>query len=288
MYNNKLAACIKVGGKVLRENKDEVYIPFGSSYAISVKNLNSVRASVRITIDGVDVLDGNDLVINPNQTIDINRSIKDGNLNSGNAFKFIERTGKIEDHRGIKIDDGLIRIEYAFEVPKPVVIEEHVYRRRIHHDWPYYWPYGITNKSSSIPPYSNRLTRSYADVDNMAYGQSTSSFQDIGANTQIGTNGGNAVRCNYSANSIPTRSEAAAPEVGITVPGEVISQSFSMVDRFKTEDVTHSMVFRLLGVRGEEPVKKAITVKDTVKCDTCGTKNKAHAKFCTECGTSLI
>jgi hypothetical protein len=35
MYSNKLAVAIKANGKVLREFKDEVYIPFGQEYSLS-------------------------------------------------------------------------------------------------------------------------------------------------------------------------------------------------------------------------------------------------------------
>jgi len=41
MYESKLAAAIKVDGKVLREFKDTVHIPFGSEYTVLLKNLNT-------------------------------------------------------------------------------------------------------------------------------------------------------------------------------------------------------------------------------------------------------
>jgi rRNA maturation endonuclease Nob1 len=54
------------------------------------------------------------------------------------------------------------------------------------------------------------------------------------------------------------------------------------------EGVQHSMVIKLLGDLGvNKPVTKPVTVKHKVKCVTCGRQNKAHAKFCTECGTAL-
>ena len=56
MYGNKLAAAIKVNGKVLREFKDTVYIPFGAEYTILVKNLETKRAIVNIFIDGENVV----------------------------------------------------------------------------------------------------------------------------------------------------------------------------------------------------------------------------------------
>jgi len=118
MYNSKLVASIKANGKVLREFKDTVYIPFGSEYSILLKNLNTVRALINIYIDGDNIVPGG-LVLNAGQEIDLQRAIRNGNMNEGNKFKFIERTGKIEDHRGIKLEDGLIRVEYQFEKVYP-------------------------------------------------------------------------------------------------------------------------------------------------------------------------
>ena len=116
MYGNKLAAAIKVNGKVLREFKDTVHIPFGSEYAITIKNLHTTRSVVSVYIDGDNMVPGG-LVLNAGQSIDLERSIKNNNLTEGNRFKFIERTGAVEQHRGIGIEDGLVRIEYQFELP---------------------------------------------------------------------------------------------------------------------------------------------------------------------------
>jgi hypothetical protein len=118
MYSKNFAAAIKVNGKILREFGDTVYLPFGSEYEIRLKNLNSERAKVIIEIDGNNVTD-NGLVLNPYQIVDLERFIKNGNLYSGNRFKFIERTEKIEDYRGIRLEDGLIVIKYCFEIPRP-------------------------------------------------------------------------------------------------------------------------------------------------------------------------
>ena len=117
MYNNKLAIALKARGKVLREFKDTVYVPFGTEYSILIKNLNTVKVAVTVSIDGTDATEGCRLIIDPNKEMDLTRFIKNGNLNTGNRFKFIERTSSIEDHRGIKVDDGLIRIEFEFQDP---------------------------------------------------------------------------------------------------------------------------------------------------------------------------
>ena len=115
MYNEKMIATVKVGGKVLREFKDTVFLPFASEYEIYLKNLNTVRASVRVFVDGNDVLGGRSLIIEPNSDLSLERSIAGGNLTEGNKFKFIERTETIEKHRGIGAEDGIVRIEYQYE-----------------------------------------------------------------------------------------------------------------------------------------------------------------------------
>lgn len=145
MYSNKLAVAVKASGKVLREfNKDTVYVPFGAEYTILIKNLNSVRAQVKVSIDGTDATEGTWLVVPANGEIELERFIKSGNLNKGNRFKFIERTSKIESGpRGIKVEDGLVRIEYQFEkvyTPAPVYhflpTKRERWVKEEYYDWP--------------------------------------------------------------------------------------------------------------------------------------------------------
>ncbi len=138
MYNNQFAVAIKTAGKVLKEQKDKVFLPFGCEYSIYLKNLNTVRALVRVQLDGVDVTDGSDLVVQPNDSIDLERFMKNGNLSQGNRFKFIERNSKVEAHRGVQAEDGLLRVEFQFEKPAvkwtPKEIEHHH-----HYHYDYYW-----------------------------------------------------------------------------------------------------------------------------------------------------
>ncbi len=105
MHQTGFVACIKVNGKILRESNDTVSLPFGSSYSILIKNLNSVRSQVKVSIDGTDATDGTHLVIPANGEVELERFIRNANLTSGNKLKFIERTEGIESHRGIKAED---------------------------------------------------------------------------------------------------------------------------------------------------------------------------------------
>ncbi len=112
---SKVVACVKVGGKILREDGSTVTLPFGSEYSVLVKNLNTTRIKVKVSIDGTEATENVWLVVEPNSDLELERFIRNGNLSAGNRFKFIERTESIEQHRGIKADDGLIRIEYQVE-----------------------------------------------------------------------------------------------------------------------------------------------------------------------------
>jgi hypothetical protein len=119
MYSDKMVCAIKVAGKILREHSNgsnqTVYIPFGSEYSFLLKNLSSGRrACVWITIDGKEAIDGG-LVLNPSQSVDLERFIESGQMDKGLKFKFIERSEKIEQHRGIGLEDGLIKVSFEFE-----------------------------------------------------------------------------------------------------------------------------------------------------------------------------
>ena len=182
MYNEKMIATVKVGGKVLREFKDTVFLPYASEYEIYLKNLNTVRASVRVFIDGNDVLSGRSLIIEPNSDLSLERSIAGGNLTEGNKFKFIERTETIEKHRGIGAEDGIVRIEYQYEkIPQ----FQHPTFTQHSNDW-YGTPrsndwYGTprSNVSKGIGGASLSTTRAYSTNAGITVpgGHSTQSFK---------------------------------------------------------------------------------------------------------------
>lgn len=249
MYNNKLAVAIKSNGKVLREFKDTVYIKFGSEYSFLIKNLNSVRAIVKVSIDGDETIP-NGLIVEPNSEVDLERWIKNGNLSEGNRFKFIERTGSIEEFRGIKIEDGLIRVEFQFE--RPLI-------KTTHTSWTQTYP---------APYYNN-------DLRGVIYDSWCVTDSGISAS---------ATTTKASLNHNGT----VVNDVGITVPGSKSEQKFNIGSWFPVEDEKHVMILKLLGETPDNrQVTESVTVKHKPKCTTCGVQNKANAKFCTQCGTAL-
>jgi hypothetical protein len=281
MYGNKLAAAIKVNGKVLREFKDTVYIPFGAEYTILIKNLNTVQAVVNVFIDGDNVVPGG-LVIRPGQEVDLERSIKNGNLTDGNRFKFIERTENIENGpRGIKLEDGLIRIEHQFEIPRPIFNIADINCSAS--TWPTYGNDRFSVTASGAT-YSTNVGGMMRGVD-YSKGEATksaaskainTSLQSMGISASIGeVHDGQATMDSYC-------------DTGITVPGSHSTQKFQTATIGALDPTKHSIVVKLLGDLGDnKPVTKAVTVKHKQECVTCGKLNKATSKFCTECGTAL-
>lgn len=127
VYKNGLAVAIKCDRKVLREEGENIYLPFGSEYTILLKNKEYRKALVEIEVDGENVLGGSKFILGPNETQEIKGFMRD--MTKTNAFKFIKKTKEISNHRGNKIDDGLVRVSYQFELPMaPFIPPTPIYR----------------------------------------------------------------------------------------------------------------------------------------------------------------
>ena len=297
MYHNKLVASLKANGKILREFKDTVYIPFGSEYSFLLKNLHTQRALVNIYIDGEDVIEGG-LVLSAGQEVDLERYVKNGNLSAGNKFKFIERTNSIEQHRGVKLEDGLVRIEFQYEQPRPVInISDTMWRNdldkfRYTGSSPYNTPWYSTTATNT------GVSGSTGDRFSVTASGATYSTNVNGVMRGVDFSKGEATKAAASAaiNQVSPQSSDFHDgmttcdwhDVGITVPGSKSEQKFQTVTMGAMEAEKHSIVLKLLGETPDnEKVRSPVTVKHKPKCVTCGKQNKATAKFCTECGTAL-
>ena len=305
MYNQNMVASIKVKGKILREFKDKVYIPFGSEYSLLLKNLNTVRAIVNVFVDGENAVPGG-LVIDPGRSVDLERWIKNGNLTEGNRFRFIERTAAVENGpRGIKEEDGLIRVEYQFELPRPVININQIIGHNSN-NVPYYPP-GVRGWTGSEYPgvtdkYSNTKTSGWIQSSGATYSQVNVNGAlrgvDYSKNGEVTAQAASAAVDKYCAdNGLLNTTEYhdgmatmdwCANETGITVPGSKSEQKFQTTTVGALDPTKHTIVLHIVGDLGHnKPVEKPVTVKHRPKCQTCGKQNKAHAKFCVECGTAL-
>lgn len=268
MYSNKLAFAIKVDGRVLRELGDKVYIPFGSEYTILIKNLNTTRAFINISIDGTNAT-GNGLVIDAGKEIELERFIKT-DLNKGNRFKFIERTSGIETHRGIKIEDGLIVINYQFEV----AVNQSIFTKIP--TW-----FGIITNDSSTNINVDSTTTGLLD-DSCCRGIDFHQPNVTYTNCSV-SNQRDYVKTCTIPKAMPVN------ENGITVPGSLSEQKFTQTTLGTLESIKHNMVIKLLGKTDDhQNVSKPLTVQVKANCITCGRKNRATNKFCADCGTALV
>lgn len=275
MFSQNAVVCIKVNGKILRESKDTVSLPFSSEYSILVKNLNSVRAQVAISVDGQDATEKTRLIIQPNSTVELERFIKGGDMSSGARFKFIERTPEIEAHRGIQAEDGLVRVEFWKELVRRPAIPPYEPRPRyplggVPYPRPRY-PMGGCPRPDSLGP----MRRSQISGSSAPRQKSTSS---------VGHRQYSPLRSTGSMQREPERSSDA----GITVPGSQSNQQFQSTFGFPLEPQSTVITLRLRGDIGGEPVVVPVTVKDVPVCRFCGLKGKAGLSFCGRCGAGLL
>ena len=247
VFKENLVCVIKNHGNILREIDGIVYLPFTSDYSILLKNLNSRRASVNISIDGKDVLDNKSLVIEPNSETEL-EGFLDGST-AKNKFKFIQKTEQIKDHRGDFIDDGMIRIEFAYEKVSS-----------------YKYTYTQNNFQQYIPPVT------FGSAAPILNSSTISSFNCSGSN----------IRC-----SSEVVCDSLDADEGITVKGSKINQNFNYTSIGSLEPA-EVIILRLRGEKNNGGfVSKPITVKSKLRCSSCGKYSKSSSQFCSACGTFL-
>lgn len=254
VYNSKFIAVIKCNGKILREINDGIVIlPFGAEYSILLKNLDARRAIVNLSVDGTDMLGGRRLVIDANSESELKGKMIDGVVR--NHFKFIQKTAKIQDHRGDKVDDGLIRIKFGFEREQFL--------------------------SFNQPPFS--YPTYFGHRGGTLYGSSTGNPDAIRSKIVSSS----MFDSNPNSRELTSKSFEPQAEEGITVPGSETNQQFQSTTVGSIED-HNVIVIQLKGTdRFDEPVSVPLTVQSKLECPTCGTKSRSGVKYCPECGTNI-
>ena len=268
MFNNKLVATIKSDGKIMREHGDTVYLPFGSNYSIFLKNLNVVKAEVRIKIDDQDILGGNSIIIEPSKSVDISRWLLNNDLSKGPKLKFIEKTDSIRETKTETGMDGIVEITYQFEAPP---VYGWVYNSHYSYDTIYGSPRSFD--ASKIKVGGNIMnmnvgaTVGSTSVDSALY--SSPVFAD--------TPQYNDVYC----------SATVLNEEGMTVKGDEVKQEFKHAYIGNLESTVHNIVLQLKGNVNEVQIKKPVYVNTKVKCSACEKKQSSTNKFCSGCGNNM-
>ena len=277
VFQHNLIAVVKCNGKVLRERNidgtQEVTLPFGSDYSLLLKNKDSRKVVVVVEIDGQDVLDHNELVINPNSESEL-LGFMSGSV-VRNMFRFIRKTQAVSDHRGDRIDDGIIRISFRYEQRVTTIVHEHHEHYHVPtHPWTY--PY----------PYPGPMWQTTACRTDAVIGDAGPSPNDLSDEVQISDTFNTAFDSSHvHANTVLERSLS---ESGITVTGRPTHQQFHGTHVGPLEDATYVINIVLRGtVSSGQVVSEPITVATKLTCKSCGSVWSSTQDYCGSCGTYL-
>lgn len=291
MHKQNFVMAVKVGGKVLREFDNSVYIPFGSEYSILLKNVSNRKAKVTVFIDGQDALDGTALIIDARSDVDLKRFIKNGNFEHGNSFKFIEKTSKIEQHRGNKAEDGLITIHYEFEQEMNLQGSLGKFgsdRYRGISDYGYKPSVYYSSNTSIYDPTSQQEDFYFDSLSAAPMAAASMSFSVDSGSEEVKCSS-KTLRSRCMTKPAVTQN-ASLPQntAGITAPGSISDQKFGAASWLWGDGVKHTMTLELKGAVDEQVlVTKEVTVTRLKRCSMCGTNVRQVAKFCHECGSSV-
>ena len=275
VFKQNLIVVVKCRDKVLRESSFEgtsvVTLPFGSDYSILLKNKDARKAVVKVEIDGKDVLGGSSIVLHPNTDQEL-LGFMEGNA-VRNMFRFIQKTDEVVAHRGDRVDDGIIRVEYRFEQK----VEE--IRTYYHPTYTYpYWTYH--------PPF----TRTTGYPPEVLCGTVTDSTLKGNSGTTRGISSGPVDSGTYTSCSLDTSfATGLLPEEGITIKGQETHQQFHPTYVGALESQAHVITILLKGTTTSGfIVTEPVTVSAKLICSSCGRSWGSDMKYCPNCGTVLV
>lgn len=283
VYKDNFVVVVKCDGKILREKDGAVILPFGSHYSLQLKNLEPRKANIKVSVDGQDVLGSSSFIIQPNSDFELQGFLE--GMTVRNKFKFIQKTKEIQEHRGDRIDDGIIRVEFAFEkqVIRRSIIHDHhhhdVYHHRdVYHHYPPYRPY-----FPYWPCEPHFTSGSFTCNDDVSKGFTN----DDGSRGIIGEE----VSCyNSNVESVSSPVDKLSKPMedeGITVKGEETRQDFIYGSIGELEP-SKVITILLRGTKSNSTiVSEPVTVKTKLTCPTCGKRSVSSSKFCSGCGTFL-
>lgn len=240
--SNNFNLWIIVNGNEQRIVNDTVYIPFGTEYAIRVRNNNDVRAQFGLEIDGLENPDR--FVIGPHETVTIERFLE-GNLKNGSRFKFVSENNAAVQNPGSS-QNGKIRVKFWKElIPLAPTPTHWGYKR----SRPWIWTSddSIRYSTTSTTPFlmnasANSVVDAYADS---VFGSCVNDSQ-----------------------------------IGATIEGSKSNQEFTTVSRFPVEFVPTVLELTLRGATPAEINSKVKycsqcgtkTTKNANYCSSCGEK----------------
>ena len=265
-YDSQFVLCVLHNGSPVREIGGITRLPFHSDYKVRIKNKNiSLRAKAKVWIDGRLVSNLGDFILQPNETLDLERFL-DESMTSGRRFKFVPLgDGRVNDPTDP--ENGIIKVEF--------------YREK-------------TWDQPPIRPLIRSNRKSYG-LGSGGSGTTVSPNWQYTPTTTIGSStlgGGGTANYYVSNNMMPVNDSYVPENAGATVEGGHSGQSFAYGSDFQTESYPITLTLRIRGLdqRGvdweDRPNSPRKQKKRIRFCPSCGTKRHGMSKFCSSCGTA--
>lgn len=228
-YDQGHVACVIVSGQVKREQAEgserTVRIPFDSEYAIRIKNKTNYRSLVKVLIDGTVCAER--LLLRPQQSIDLERFVIDGDLSKGKRFKFVTaQNPNVQDPTAG--ENGLIQVIVEPE-------SQYTYAYNPTPNWSI-WNFiqngggigGCTNGvASGGGAYSGQpIGGTYMNVSSNGQAANGSSNGSIAVSNCTGSAFTTQAGMTYTSNTMSPPTAAMPKDLGATVEGSVSNQRF--------------------------------------------------------------
>ncbi len=284
MHTNKVTLAVLVDGKSLYENKDKIYMPFGTEYELFVKNDNSFDVKIEIKLglafsDDIFLIQANS-----------KRTIK-GFSHQGSfyKYKFIEKIKEIKEAQPISsVCDNLL----SFNIYRSD-IGTGLFQRPL---------FGINEPTVVIndnDPFS--IKKPLTDFDtfiknNTSISQHIDENRDDIKEVRDGIN--NILKKNRN---VKYDSDSIANNSTLSLNSNQISSDISGLHTFgePTEERTtsktqnHNLLFSgffsLIGIdENNNRINKPLFSKDNLKCTVCNSKAKLKDRYCSTCGSFII
>lgn len=295
MYRDSYVVALMVDGKIQKESDNgTVLIPFGSEYVLRLKNKLRKRAVADVWIDGKIAVKG--VVIDANETVDLERFVADGNLLEGKRFKLARLTDPKVDQPNDS-ENGSIEVNFYPEKDAPVVekIVEHHNCSHHHHGWLGHCSLCCINQYCYTCRPNSGWTYTSGGAVNGGWSSSGNITINNGSGDLKGILRSNSMNVTYSAGTDSAAQVNLTSNVGSSADITFTNASNSLGESAATvEGSTSLQKFSsvYIDVDRSKPTTIRLTVKGTTKilevCPSCGYKRKKDVKFCPNDGTQLV
>lgn len=246
-YDGQFVLALLHDGSPVREINGKVHLPFHAEYKVRLKSKHShLRAKARVWIDGRKVSNLGDFILNPGETLDLERFL-DESMSAGRCFKFVPLSdSRVNDPTDS--NNGLIKVEFYREISYDNVLKP------VH---------PIVRKGG---PYRD------------PHLDSSGSVYESGWVTYAGSPSLTGTTC-YASNSSRSFSSlnmVSAGNPGATVEGAHSNQGFIYGNDFQTEMYPVTLTLNVRGLERSRP-----SPNPTVICPGVGPKKE---RFCGHCG----